>query len=71
MKERWIIAKHVNVSYNHNKRWGLDDSIYGTYTSSQLKLPRFFSSKVEAENALKKLREINPHMDYGVVKVSR
>ena len=69
--DRWIIAKHVNASFNSNKRWGLDDSIYGTYTADQLKIPRAFGSKEEAEKFLKQACELNPSMGYGVVKVTR
>lgn len=71
MKHCWIIVKHADAVFNRNKRWSLDDSIYGTHTSDQLKLPRFFTNQAEAEQALKKVCSINPLMGYGVVKVSR
>lgn len=71
MKQYWIIVKHADAAFNRNRRWSLDDSIYGTHTSDQLKLPRFFTSQAEAEQALKKVRSTNPQVSYNVVKVSR
>jgi hypothetical protein len=67
----WIIVKNANKKINRNRRWSLEDSIYGTYTADQLKMPRYFTSKTQAEFVLKQAQKLNPSGDYGVVKVTR
>ena len=65
----WIIVKYAEHYYPNGKAPS-DASVFGSYSAKECGVEQqSYASPIEADFDLRKLREFNPSVDYGLVEV--
>lgn len=71
MSKKFIIVKYAKTNWKGGQA-PLSCSVYGTYSATECGIEKkYYSSQEEASSDLKKLREFNPVVDYGIVKLEK